>query len=192
MNPSPEQPDRFLIERSKSGDLGAFEALARKFQGLVFRFLFHFLGSASDAEDLTQETFLIVYRKLSQHDSAHSFPAWLMAIARNLAISYKRKNIPFPLDPAVIASVIKDVCPAPERELLMKEAAQEVHDSLAKLPEIHREILVMRYLLDLPLNEVALLLNIPEGTAKSRLFKAWNELKELLESYRPAEIPLGL
>ncbi|RCK74605.1 MAG: RNA polymerase ECF-type sigma factor [Candidatus Ozemobacter sibiricus] len=179
---TPETPDQTLLQEILKGDLDAFEHLVRRHQGVVYRFLYHFLGNAADAEDLTQETFLTLHRKLSQHNPALSFRAWLMTIARHLAISHSRKNVPTPLDPAMLAAAIRDVCPAPERELLLKEASEQVRAALARVAEVHREILVMRYLLDLPLHEVAELLNIPEGTAKSRLFKARAELRERLEA----------
>ncbi len=181
MKVSPETPDQVLLQEVLRGDLDAFEQLIQRHQGMVYRFLFHFLGNAADAEDLTQETFLTIHRKLHQHNQALSFRAWMMTIARYLAISHQRKSVPTPLDPVMLAAAIHDVCPAPERELLLKEAGEQVRTALARLPEVHREILVMRYLLDLPLHEVAEMLNIPEGTAKSRLFKARAELRERLE-----------
>lgn len=181
MKPTPDVSDQVLLQGILGGDLDAFEALVGRHQGMVYRFLFHFLGNATDAEDITQETFLLVHRKAALHNPALSFRAWLMTIARNLAVSHRRKSVPRPLDPAVLAGVIRDVSPAPEREVLLREDATQVHACLARLPDQHREILVMRYLLDLPLHEVAELLNIPEGTAKSRLFKARAELRDLLE-----------
>jgi RNA polymerase sigma-70 factor (ECF subfamily) len=175
-----DPPDHVLLESSRKGDFKAFEVLVVRYQNMVFRFLFHFMGNATDAEDITQETFLNLYRKLHLYNSAQPFTSWLMTMARNLAISSHRKHTPTPLDPEIVAQAIKDICSGPETEILLREQAAEVHAALQKLPEQFREVLVMRYLLDIPLQDVAELLNIPEGTAKSRIFKARNELREIM------------
>ena len=176
----PEVTDQQLIEQVKSGQLKSFEALVIRHQGMVFRFLFHFMGNQADAEDITQETFITVHRKLHQHNPAQSFKSWMMTIARNLAISFHRKRSPTPLDPSKLADAVKGCSPAPEEYLLLKEAGTEVHEALSELPDISREVLIMHYLLDLPLQSVSELLNIPEGTVKSRLFKARKQIRAKL------------
>lgn len=170
-------PDSELIGESLKGNDHAFETLVRRHQTGVYRFLYHFMGNGPDAEDITQETFLNIHRKLRSHNPAQSFTSWMITIARNLAISHHRRRTPTPLDPLMLASAIKGVTPTPESELLAKEAGEEVHSALQRLPEDIREVLIMRYLMDISLQEVAELLNIPEGTAKSRLFKARNALR---------------
>ncbi|OQA05514.1 MAG: ECF RNA polymerase sigma factor SigW [bacterium ADurb.Bin374] len=174
-------PDGELVREALRGNMHAFEMLVSRHHQGVYRFLFHFMGNAADAEDITQETFLNIHRKLKSHNPAQSFTSWMITIARNLAISHHRRRTPSPLDPALLAAAIKDVTPTPESELLAKEAGEEVHAALQRLPEEIREVLIMRYLMDIPLQHVAEMLNIPEGTAKSRLFKARNALREQME-----------
>ena len=153
----------------------------------MYRFLFHFMGNASDAEDLTQETFLNLFRKLEMHDPRQKFTAWLITMARNLAISYHRKHAPTPLAPEIVAEAIRDVLPGPENAAMWKETANELHLAIQKLPEDLREAVIFRYLLDLPLQDVALLLEIPEGTVKSRVFKARQELRDALARQEKAQ-----
>jgi len=172
--------DQILIKKVLEGDIQSFEVLILRYQGVVHRFLLHYLGNAADAEELTQETFISIYSKLSQHNSAQSFFGRTMTIARDLAISHHRRHPATPLDSSVLAAAVKDVSPALENDLIMKEAGNEVHQALQALGETSREILIMHYILDLPLEKVSELLNIPEQTAKSRLFKARNEIKALL------------
>ncbi len=174
-------PDGDLVREALRGNAHAFETLVSRHHQSVYRFLYHFMGNAADAEDITQETFLNIHRKLKSHNPAQSFTAWMITIARNLAISHHRRRTPSPLDPALLAAAIKGVTPTPESELLAKEAGEEVHAALQRLPEEIREVLIMRYLMDIPLQQVAEMLNIPEGTAKSRLFKARNVLREQME-----------
>ena len=169
-----------LLESAKKGDLKAFEELILHHQGLVYHFLFHFMGNADDAADITQETFINVYRKLSQYNQSQPFTSWLMTIARNLAISHHRKHSATPIDPEILANVIKDFVAGPEVEIVTREDCQELRNALQRLPDQLREVLVMRYLLDIPLQQIAEMLGIPEGTAKSRIFKARQDLREIL------------
>ena len=157
-----------------------FEEIISRYQSVIFRFLFHFTGNLADAEDITQETFLNLYRKMALYNAAQPLSSWLITMARNLAVSNHRKRTPTPLDPEVLARTIKGFATGPENEVLSRESAQEVHLAVQKLPDQLREVLIMRYFLDLPLQDVAELLNIPEGTAKSRVFKARNELREII------------
>jgi len=173
--------DGDLVREALRGNARAFETLVNRHHQSVYRFLYHFMGNGPDAEDITQETFLNIHRKLKSHNPAQSFTSWMITIARNLAISHHRRRTPSPLDPALLAAAIKDVTPTPESELLAKEAGEEVHAALQRLPDETRDVLIMRYLMDIPLQQVAEMLNIPEGTAKSRLFKARNALREQME-----------
>lgn len=182
MSTQKPQSDPELIRRVQKGDRTALEQLIRENQETVFRFLFHFVGSSADAEDLTQETFIMVFRKIHQHHPGQSFAGWLLTIARNLAVSSFRRKKPSPLDPTLVAAAMKEVTPGPEDGLMLLESSSEVHAAIHMLPEGHRETVILHYLLDIPLQKVAELLNIPEGTAKSRLFKARGELRRLLEA----------
>jgi len=177
--------DQQLVESAKNGNLNDFEALVNRYQGIVFRFLYHFMGNHNDAEDFTQETFIHLYRKLSLYNPAQSFKTWLITMARNLAVSHYRKRSPTPIDPEIIADVVKDVVSGPEVEALIKESTREVQSALHRLSDEMREVLVMRYMLDFSIQKVAEALNIPEGTAKSRAFQARSELRAALTKVFP-------
>jgi len=179
-----------LVQTTLNGDLRAFETLVNKYQEVVFGFLFHFMGHRGDAEDVTQEAFLQLFRKLSMFDPAQSLKSWLLTMARNLAISYHRQNVPTPLDPEIIAGVIKDIVSGPEAELLLRESITEVQQALQKLQDEFREVLILRYLMDYPIQKVAEILNIPLGTVKSRVFHARNELRRTLMSSQAVQAHL--
>ncbi len=187
MPETPEITDQQLVEAARRGEGKAFEALVQKYQGMVFKFLYHFMGSQSDAEDLTQETFVNLYRKLDLFNPSLSFKSWVITMARNLAISFHRRQVPAPIDPEILSEVVKDTVSGPEGDVLSKENVREVQEILAKLPDEMREVLIMRYLLDFPLQKVAETLNIPEGTAKSRAFQARTELRNALIRKRKLE-----
>ncbi|MFZ2957608.1 MAG: sigma-70 family RNA polymerase sigma factor [Candidatus Ozemobacteraceae bacterium] len=180
MSATTDVPVKSLVESAKKGDLQAFETLVRMYQGMVFRYLFHFTGNEGEAEDITQETFLMIFRKLHLHHADSPLTSWMMRIARNIAISHHRKQVPTPLDPEKVAAAIRDTQDGPESGLLSREAADEVHLGLQHISEDYREVLILRYILDIPLQDVAELLEIPEGTAKSRVFKARAALRDVL------------
>lgn len=179
-----ETSDRDLVTETLQGRVAAFEVLVQRYQGLVFKFLFHFMGHRGDAEDVTQETFLQLYRKLSQFDLARPLRAWLITMARHLAISLHRRQTPAPIDPAIIGDLVRDVVAGPEAEVLERDDVRVVQEALHQLEDGFREVLVMRYLLDMPLQKVAEVLDIPEGTVKSRVFHARNQLREALLSHQ--------
>jgi RNA polymerase sigma-70 factor (ECF subfamily) len=177
-----DTPDRDLVAAALEGRLNAFEVLVNRYQGLIFKFLFHFMGHRGDAEDIAQETFLQLYRKLDRFDPAQSMKSWLLTMARHLAISHHRRQTPSPIDPAIISDLVRDVVSGPEAEVLQRDDIRIVQEALHQLPDEFREVLVMRYLMDFSLQKVAEVLNIPEGTAKSRVFHARQQLRDALIS----------
>ena len=182
-----EPSDRSLVESVKSGNAIAFETLVQRHQDMVFRFLYHFMGERGEAEDVSQETFLIFYRKLSLYNPERSLKSWLIAIAKNLAITSHRKRKAPPIDPDILADVIKDVVSGPEMEIMLREQVKDVQAALANLPDEMREVLVMHYMLDFPLQKIAEALNIPEGTAKSRAFQGRVALRQALMSLQKVD-----
>ncbi|MBF0547875.1 MAG: sigma-70 family RNA polymerase sigma factor [Candidatus Riflebacteria bacterium] len=171
--------EKELIFEAKNGNLDAFEKLVIHFQTRIFRYLLHFTGNQSNAEDLAQETFILFFRKIHLHDSAKPILTWLISIARNVAISSNRKCKPTPLEPAFFSFLPEKNPNNPEIIAEMKEISNEVHLALQEIPEDSREILIIRYIMDTSLEETAKLLEIPAGTAKSRLFKARNDLRQV-------------
>ena len=145
------------------------------------------MRNAQDAEDFTQETFVNFYRKLDQYKTEYSLKSWLLTMARNLAISHHRKKSAAPVDPTIIASLVSDVADSPEHAIVLRERATEVQAALGELGDDMREILIMRYMLDIPLQRIAEVMQIPEGTAKSRIFKARQVLRESLRCVVAAE-----
>lgn len=158
-----DEPEPDTIRAAAAGDLAAFEALVRAQQPHVFRFLRHFLRDATLAEDVTQETFLRVYRKLPTFAFQSKFTTWTFQIARNAAIDAIRARdrrdryegrAPTPADPS-----------EPAR-------AAEVQAAIQALSEKLREALLVVEIFGLTYREAAVVLAVPEGTVKSRVFQA--------------------
>jgi RNA polymerase sigma-70 factor (ECF subfamily) len=175
-----DKTDKDLINESLLNNLEAFEALTKRYQGLIFAYLFNMLGNSADAQDITQETFIKLYSKLSQYNHEKSFKGWLITISRNLAISMKRKRVPTPVDPAIISRAIKKVTDGPEKTAILNEASQETHQAIQKLPEKFKEIIVLFYIMGYSIEKISNTLTISQGTVKSRLFHGKKKLREIL------------
>jgi RNA polymerase sigma-70 factor (ECF subfamily) len=163
------EPDPELIRAAGAGDRLAFEELVRAYQAHVWRFLRHLLGDPALAEDITQETFVRVYRKLDTFRFRSKFSTWVFQVARNAGIdalrSRRRRERLAPL----VEPQIMD--PARENELRI-----ELEAALQSLSPKLREAFVMIEALGLSYQEAARAIGIPEGTVKSRVHNAREQL----------------
>ena len=161
--------DRSLIDRARNGDLGAFESIVRARMDAVYRLTSAILGNEADARDAAQDTFVAAWRQLAGLREADKFEAWLQRIAVNAARQTHRartrrrvREIPS----STVVALADRAAGSPPDDAAILDAA------LATLPVDQRAILVPHHLEGRPLAELAAILEIPEGTAKSRLFAA--------------------
>jgi RNA polymerase sigma-70 factor, ECF subfamily len=162
-----EEPEPALIRAAAAGDLGAFESLVRAYQEPVWRFLRRLLGDAEVAEDVAQETFLRVFRRLPTFAFQAKFSTWVFQIARNAGVDELRS-----LRRRIrLASLTR-----PPPAVGMPEARAEIDAALASLPVDLREAILLTEVLGLRYREVARVLSVPEGTVKSRVFSARSRL----------------
>jgi RNA polymerase sigma-70 factor (ECF subfamily) len=177
--------DQGLIDACRRGQTEAFGMLVRRYQDRLYPTVLRLTGSAEDAHDLLQETFLRAYRKLSLFQGESSFYTWVYRIAVNLALSDRRRRKS--ARPAVDLSGRETFDPAddpaqtdPAGPLERAERDARVQDALSTLAPDHRAVVVLKDLDGLRYEEIAELLNIPVGTVRSRLHRARNELRLLL------------
>jgi RNA polymerase sigma-70 factor, ECF subfamily len=164
-----QETDPAVIRAAMAGDLSAFEQIVRLHQQSVWRFLRRLLGDAATAEDITQETFLRVHRRLPDYAFRSSFTAWVFRIARNAGIDELRARARRDrLAPALAASPST----APATTGRAGEARVELEAALATLPVDLREALLLIEVLGLRYAEAATVLSVPVGTVKSRVFTA--------------------
>ncbi|MGH9247343.1 MAG: sigma-70 family RNA polymerase sigma factor [Acidimicrobiales bacterium] len=164
-----EEPAPQTIRTAAEGDLRAFESLMRAYQAHVFRFLRHLVGDATLAEDLTQETFLRVYRRLGSFRFQSKFSTWLFQIARNAATDELRSQ--------QRRARLLTMAPAPPGPSA-PDARAELQAALASLSPTLREALLLVEIFGLAYAEVAEVLALPVGTVKSRVFHARQRLHE--------------
>ena len=162
--------DEALVGQVARGDEQALAELLRRWERPLAHFL-HRRTGGRDVEDLYQEVWLRVVRAAERFDGERRFSTWLFQIALNLSRDWQRRRPAEPSD----AEPVGETRPAARAE-----AGLDVERLLARLPEAQREVVALRYLHDLSEDEVALLLDIPRGTVKSRLHHAIARLNALV------------
>ncbi len=177
-----ELRDEECAERSGAGDNDAFAELVRRYQNRVFRYLKRMVGSEEEARDLTQETFLRVYKALPKWNEQALFRSWLFRIASNAAIDELRRrqdHRPLSLngldEPVSQQPTVEHIHYAEERYLFLEKA-------LIRISEIYRQPLLLRELEGMTYSEIGKLLDLTEGTVKSRIARARAKLCELFRN----------
>ena len=184
--------DSQLVERCLSGEEAAWEDLVRVHTRRVYAIAFRFTGSDHQAQDLTQEVFLRVFRSLKNFRAGEgSFTVWLGRLTRNLLIDHYRKS---KLDRATDS--IEERLPMIEESTAMsgrtdgmlagREASEMLQAALQKLSPELRETVILRDLEELEYREIAQVLQVPEGTVKSRLNRGRAELARILRRHKVA------
>jgi RNA polymerase sigma-70 factor, ECF subfamily len=174
-----------LVERCLSGDEAAWEDLVKVHTRRVYGICYRFTGSDHYAQDLTQEVFLRVFRSLKSFRAGEgSFTVWLGRLARNLLIDHYRRS-----KQERATSSLEEQLPMIEQRtaesrtegmLAGREASEALQAALAKLSPELRETVILRDLEELEYREIAQVLNVPEGTVKSRLNRGRAELARVL------------
>lgn len=182
-----------MVERCLRGDGGAWAELVRSHHRRVYGMCYRFTGSASDAEDLTQEVFLKLYGNLRSFDSGKgSFTTWITTLTRNLLVDHFRRSrmerstdsLDAGWDNAEEtrpgADLLQDARRSPHDHTVARELERMVQAALAKVSPELREAVILRDLEDMDYKEIALVLRVPEGTVKSRISRGRAELARLL------------
>jgi len=169
------EPDPDLIRAAGSGDMTAFEDLVRAYQAHVWRFLRHLLGDPVLAEDVTQETFVRVYRKLSSFKFRSKFSTWVFSVARNAGIDAIRSRQRQERLTTAMQPQIRVTLPGGELRVEIEAALQSLTPKL-------REAFIMIEALGLSYREAAKAIGVPEGTVKSRVFHAREQLVSWMTS----------
>jgi len=184
-------PDSSLVSRCLRGDESAWEELVRLHTRKVYGLCYRFTGSGSEAQDLTQEVFLRVFRTVKTFRSTEgSFATWLARVTRNLLIDHYRRTrqervtdsieeqFPMIEEEGATAAV------RPDQALAGQEASQILKATLQKLSPDLREAVILRDLQEMEYREIAEVLQIPEGTVKSRINRGRAELARLLRKQK--------
>jgi len=187
-----------LVRRCIAGGSAAWEEIVQNYNRKIYNICYRFAGSADDAQDLTQEVFIKMYRTLSSYDpSKGAFVTWVATITRNLLVDHFRKTkqdrMTDSLDAApsehedamLLSDRIEDKSLPPDAKAQSRETSETVHRALQKLSPELREAVILRDLQDMDYRDIASVLKVPEGTVKSRINRGRAELARLLQrTYR--------
>ncbi len=183
-----------LVRRCVAGDAAAWEEIVQRYHRRIYNICYRFAGSTDDAQDLTQDVFIKMYRTLNSYDLERgAFMTWVTTITRNLLVDHFRKSkqdrVTDSLDTAPsehedalpLSERIPDKAQPPDARVQSREIGQTVHVALQKLSPELREAVILRDLQDMDYKEIATVLKVPEGTVKSRINRGRAELARLLQ-----------
>lgn len=174
-----------LVEGALGGAEHAFRELVHRYERPVFGVIVRLLGNPSRAEELAQDTFVKAFRALHTYDRARKFSAWLLKIARNVAIDELRRHT---LDTTELDPATPDRArPTPLRMAEHGELACALRTAMERLRPEYRELVALKYEQELEYDEIVEITGLPAGTIKSSLHRARKEMAEHLESlgWRP-------
>lgn len=190
-----EYSDEHLVERYLAGDEASLEMLVKRYLAYIYSFIYRFVGASDYAEDITQDTFVRVWKNLKKFDQQKSFKTWIFSIAKNASIDFlkKKKTLPFSYfenekGENVLSETLYDESPLPSEVFEQKELAEKVHVFIDSLSPSYRVVLFLHYNEHFTFQEISDSLEESIHTIKSRHRRALALLKKMiLESIDPIE-----
>lgn len=164
--------DLALVAAANQGEADAFEKLYFRHRDWVFKLAWRFTGNATDAQDVLQETFTYLLRKFPGFELTAAMTTFLYPVVKHLSLAAKEKGRRFNTQEDLPEPAADDFVPTPDA------ARVELAEALAHLADNQREVLLMRFVDGLTLDEIALALELPAGTIKSRLYRVLQSLKD--------------
>jgi len=179
---SDEPPDRDLVSRTVEGDHGAYAVLVERYQKKVFRVAYAIIRDHSEADSITQDTFVTAYTNLSRFEGRSELETWLTRIAinksRDVLRARKRRFVPFATDGDETGyPEPPDERPDAERNLMSSQLARAIDEALDGLSAQQKAIFRLRHLEDVSLDEIGRLMDLRPGTVRAHLFRAIHKIR---------------
>jgi RNA polymerase sigma-70 factor (ECF subfamily) len=177
-----------LIARCLAGDQTAWEQIVRQHWRKVFNIAYKFTGKHDEAEDLTQDVFLKIFKSLDTFDRRANFQTWLVSVSRNLCIDHyrsvrkERETIDRDVDAGELSPAAQTVSPVAALE--HRDRVELLKKALDHLPPTLRSAVLLRDIQELSYQEIAARLDLPEGTVKSRINRGRTELSRQIRRLR--------
>jgi len=179
--------DEQLVEKYAKGDREALNLLIKRYLTPIFNYALRYVKDESVADDMAQEVFVKVWKKIKKYDSRYKFKNWLYTIAKNTCLDYLKKNKAVSFselnlvdDNLLFEDLIKETSASPHEELAAAQTAGLVNDAVEKLPPIYKETVKLHYHGGYKFREVAEILKESIETVKSRNRRALVYLKKLI------------
>jgi RNA polymerase sigma-70 factor (ECF subfamily) len=174
-----------LVRRARKGDGTAIEALIKSHQEALFAFMLRMSGRPDVAEDIVQEAFVRVLKNLDRFDSRFRFSTWLFTIAKRLYVNAMQKHKPT-YDSEVVGDRQENIENSPGGAIARQESISNlrgmIDSALEKLAPLQREIILLFHQQNWPITDIAVYLDMPEGTVKSHLHRARRRMRSVIES----------
>ncbi len=184
-----DRSDELLVAEYRNGSSEAFTTLIDRYSGPIYSFARRMTGSRKDANDITQETFIKVWKRLDRYDDKSLFKPWLFTIARNTIIDHLRKKKNFVFsdfenddETNPLTDTLVDEATLPDRLIEKADAEGLLDEALSHIAPEDREILLLHYADDLTFETIGELLKKPLNTVKSRHRRALEKLRKSLEN----------
>ncbi len=182
--------DRELVKRTLQGDKKAFEELVMKYERKIYNYVLKMVADRELAIDIAQDTFLKAYAALDSNNPKFSFSTWIFRIAHNLVVDYFRKTSRYEVVPLYIKDEEEEIrlqleadVKGPDVLFSEKERNEIIKETLEKLPPDLKELIILRHLNELSYNEISEVTGLSISSVKSKLHKAREMLRRLLERY---------
>lgn len=171
--------EKYLLNLAKSGDIEAFEKILFLYEKPIYNYIYRLTGQKQDAEDLTQKTFIKLYKSLKTINLDKNFKSWLYKIATNTVYDWFRKK---KREAELLISDQEEYFETLEQEdaYYNLETNRELETALNELKPIYKSVLLLFYKESLPYQEIAQALNLPLNTVKTYLYRAKQALKKEL------------
>lgn len=181
--------ETLLINKSKKGDIEAFEELIKEYKKVAYNIALRILKNKEDAEDISQESMIKIFKSIDKFNMESSFKTWLYRIVVNTCLDFKRKakENTISVDQPVQAGYdefyidLKDETPSTEEIIEKKQMKEMVMEAIYKLDDDFKTIIILRDINGFSYEEISEILSCNIGTVKSRISRGRHKLKEILE-----------
>lgn len=170
-----------LIQSAQAGDREALVQLLREVETPLYRTAFYILGNEHDALDATQDALIKIYRSFHTYKHKAKFSTWAQRIVTNVCIDkcrQRKENLSIDEHDFILNDQSKNEV---EEEMNRKLMSEDIKGAIKQLPEKHRSVVILRYIQELSYKEIADVVDLPINTVKSHLFRARQQLQELLQ-----------
>ncbi|MGZ4106332.1 MAG: RNA polymerase sigma factor SigW [Tumebacillaceae bacterium] len=180
-----------IVKRAQKGDRLAFAELVELYKDKLYNLGYRMMGNPQEAEDVAQEAFMRAFANLAKYNNSHKFSTWIYRIATNLCIDkMRKKKADFSLDAELpgedsggdMYTRIAAPDRTPEEEVVRAETQEEVQRAIEALPENYRAAVILKYMHDLSLQEIADILEVPVSTVKTRIHRGREALRNGLKN----------
>ena len=183
-------PNTALLKRAAKGDIASFEGIIIEYEKLIYNLAYRLMNNKEDARDICQEVYIKIFRNLDKCAGIEYMKSWVCTITRNACMDELRRrkgkasdsyDEMLEINEGKARAELADRAGGPEDEALKRELSSEIGDAINRLSNEHKELIVLRDIQGMSYEEIAEITHSPLGTVKSRLSRARNNLKKLLE-----------